>query len=69
MSTENISKEWGTVCSHRDADVLLKDVPVELAKYVVDKEAQNSDDLIFVYTIKYISKHGNIRHKIVLHET
>ena len=52
MSTENISKEWGTVCSHRDADVLLKDVPVELAKYVVDKEAQNSDDLIFVYTIK-----------------
>ena len=69
MSTENISKKWGTACSHRDADVLLKDVPVELAKYVVDKEAQNSDDLIFVYTIKYISKHGNIRHKIVLHET
>lgn len=38
MSTENISKDWSTVCSHRDAEYVFKDVSVELVKYFVDNE-------------------------------
>ena len=42
-----LCKERDTVCSHRDADNLLKNVPSELDKYDIDMELQHTDDLIF----------------------
>ena len=33
-----MDKETGTICSHWDADGVLKNVSFELDKYVIDKE-------------------------------
>ena len=35
---EKIDKEWSTVCSHRDVDGFIFNVPSDLDKYVVDKQ-------------------------------
>jgi hypothetical protein len=39
--------EMNTVCSHMDADDLLKIVSSELDKYVIDKEFQHTNEFIF----------------------
>ena len=51
MSLGKDRQESGTACSHRDTDDLLKNVPSELMKYVVDKELQHTDDFIFCVRI------------------
>ena len=40
---------------HRHADNLLKNVPSELDNYVIDKELQHTDDLIFYVALLVFS--------------
>ena len=52
---EKVYKERGTVCSHKDADDLLKDVRSELDQYmyVIDKNLQHTDD--FIVCVKHFA--------------
>ena len=41
-----------TVCSHRDADdLLMKNMPFKLDKYVIDKEFQHTDYFIICVSL------------------
>ena len=46
-----------TVCSHRDADDLLKKMPFKLDKYVIDKEFHHTDYFIIcvsLFAFRYV---------------
>jgi len=44
---KKMDKERSTVCSHENADDVVKNVPSVLKKNVIVQELQHSDDFIF----------------------